>query len=142
MKLSIGCDHAGFEMKEKIKSHLEQKGITLTDRGTHSIESTDYPDYAHKVAEDVETKKGDLGILLCGSANGVCMTANKHNGVRAAICWNKEIAALARQHNNANIICIPSRFIDEKAAMEMIEIFMKTEFEGGRHEKRVNKIDV
>lgn len=141
MKLSIGSDHAGFEMKEKIKSYLNEKGITLTDRGTYSLESTDYPDYAHKVAEDVENKNAEAGILLCGSANGVCMTANKHTGVRAALCWNKDITTLARQHNNANIICIPSRFIDEKTAVEMIEIFMKTEFEGGRHAKRVNKID-
>lgn len=141
MKLSIGSDHAGFEMKEKIKTYLNEKGISLTDRGTYSLDSTDYPDYAHKVAEDVENKNAEAGILLCGSANGVCMTANKHTGVRAALCWNKDITTLARQHNNANIICIPSRFIDEKTAVEMIEIFMKTEFEGGRHAKRVNKID-
>ena len=141
MILTIGCDHAGYEMKEKIKQHLSEKGITLTDCGTYSIESTDYPDYAHKVAEAVASNNAAFGILLCGSANGVCITANKHKGIRAALCWNVEVATLARQHNNANIICIPARFVDDKTAFEMVDTFLKTEFEGGRHEKRVSKID-
>lgn len=141
MKLSIGCDHAGFEMKEKIKNYLSQKGISLTDRGTHSLESTDYPDYAHLVAADVASGDAELGILLCGSANGVCMTANKHAHVRAALCWNDEVAALARLHNNANVICIPARFVDDATAFKMVDTFLKTEFEGGRHAKRVDKID-
>ena len=112
------------------------------DRGTHSIESTDYPDYAHLVATDVEDKISDVGILLCGSANGVCMTANKHKGVRAALCWTVEIATLARQHNDANIICIPARYVDAVTAFEMVDTFLKTEFEGGRHQKRVEKINM
>lgn len=141
MKLSIGSDHAGFEMKENIKNYLSQKGISLTDRGTHSLESTDYPDYAHLVAADVASGDAELGILLCGSANGVCMTANKHAHVRAALCWNDEVAVLARLHNNANVICIPARFVDDATAFKMVETFLKTEFEGGRHAKRVDKID-
>ena len=141
MILSIGCDHAGYEMKEKIKQHLSTKGISLTDYGTYSIESTDYPDYAHKVAEAVASNNAAFGILLCGSANGVCITANKHKGIRAALCWNNEVAMLARLHNNANIICIPARFVDDSAAFKMVDTFLKTEFEGGRHEKRVAKID-
>ncbi len=141
MTLSIGSDHAGFEMKEEIKKYLHQKGITLTDQGTNSIESTDYPDYAHKVALDVGNKIADLGILLCGSANGVCITANKHAGVRAALCWTNEIALLARQHNDANILCIPARFVDLTTAFQMVDTFLKTEFEGGRHQKRVDKIN-
>ncbi|MEO8148584.1 MAG: ribose 5-phosphate isomerase B [Bacteroidia bacterium] len=142
MKLSIGSDHAGFEMKEQIKNYLQLKGIVAYDRGTYSIESTDYPDYAHLVAIDVAEKISDFGILLCGSANGVCMTANKHKGVRAALCWTPEIASLARQHNDANIICIPARFVDATVAFKMIDTFLKTEFEGGRHQKRVEKINV
>ena len=142
MILSIGCDHAGYELKEKIKQHLSQKGISLTDFGTYSIESTDYPDYAHRVANAVSENVSAFGILLCGSANGVCITANKHKGIRAALCWNIEVAQLARQHNNANIICIPARFVDESTAFEMVDTFLKTEFEGGRHEKRVSKIDL
>ncbi len=142
MTLSIGSDHAGYEMKEAIKKYLQSKGINLTDHGTYSIESTDYPDYAHKVASDISNKSADMGILLCGSANGVCITANKHAGVRAALCWNNEIAMLARQHNDANIICIPARFIDSVAAFQMVDTFLKTEFEGGRHKKRVDKINL
>lgn len=141
MTLSIGSDHAGYEMKEAIKKYLQSKGINLTDHGTYSIESTDYPDYAHKVASDISNKNADMGILLCGSANGVCITANKHAGVRAALCWNNEIAMLARQHNDANILCIPARFIDSAAAFQMVDTFLKTEFEGGRHQKRVDKIN-
>lgn len=141
MKISIGCDHAGFELKEKIKKNFLDNGIVLIDRGTYSLESTDYPLYAHHVAEDVASGNVDSGILICGSANGVCMTANKHAHVRAALCWNNEVVELARKHNNANIICLPARFITAEQAFEMVATFLSTEFEGGRHEKRVNKID-
>ncbi len=141
MKISIGCDHAGFELKEKIKNNFIDNGIELIDRGTYSIESTDYPQYAHHVAEDVASKNADAGILICGSANGVCMTANKHAHVRAALCWTNEVVELARKHNNANVICLPARFITEEQAFEMVATFLSTEFEGGRHEKRVSKID-
>ncbi len=140
MTIHIGSDHAGFELKEKVKAMLQQQGHTIQDYGTHSLESTDYPDYAHKTAEAV-VKSGELGILICGSANGVCMTANKHAGVRAALCWLNEIAALARQHNDANIICLPARFISEESAFEMVHTFLTTPFEGGRHANRVNKIN-
>lgn len=142
MNISIGSDHAGFEMKEQIIRHLQNAGITLKDRGTYSKDSTDYPDYAHQVAADVADKIADIGILLCGSANGVCMTANKHAGVRAALCWNNEVTALARQHNDANIICLPARYLDDATAFQMVDTFLKTEFEGGRHQKRVEKINV
>lgn len=141
MIISIGCDHAGFELKEKIKSNFLDNGIELIDRGTYSIESTDYPQYAHQVAEDVTNKNVDAGILICGSANGVCMTANKHAHIRAALCWTNEVVELARKHNNANVICLPARFITEEQAFEMVATFLSTEFEGGRHEKRVSKID-
>jgi ribose 5-phosphate isomerase B len=140
LPIAIGADHAGFEYKEQIKKHLELKGIKVEDFGTHSAESTDYPDYAHPVAQMVEEGKAGAGILICGSGNGVCMTANKHSQIRAALCWNEELALLARQHNNANIICLPSRFIDLSQAEKMVNVFLNTAFEGGRHERRVNKI--
>lgn len=140
MTIHIGCDHAGFELKEKIKAMLQHQGQTVEDYGTYSTDSTDYPDYAHKTAEAVSSS-GEMGILICGSANGVCMTANKHAGIRAALCWEKEIASLARQHNDANIICLPARFISEEAAFEMVTVFLNTPFEGGRHQKRVEKIN-
>lgn len=142
VKISIGADHAGYELKEQIKKYLQQKPeFEITDKGTFSTESVDYPDFAHAVAGDVENKKADNGILICGSANGVAIAANKHNGVRAAICWNEEISKLARQHNNANIICIPARFISTQQAEEMTDVFLHTPFEGGRHQRRVEKID-
>ena len=136
----IGCDHAGYEYKEAIKKMLGDKGVQVEDKGTYSADSTDYPDYAHPVAEMVESGKAAYGILICGSGNGVCMTANKHKGIRAALCWNEELAALARKHNNANVLCIPSRFISLDIAQKMVETFSVTEFEGGRHQKRVEKI--
>ena len=140
MTIHIGPDHAGYALKEQVKARLQQQGHEIKDYGTFSEESTDYPDYAHQTASAVvETK--EFGILICGSANGVCMTANKHQGVRAALCWNKEVASLARAHNNANIICLPARFISEQDAFEMVEEFLNTAFEGGRHERRVSKID-
>ncbi|MER3498679.1 MAG: ribose 5-phosphate isomerase B [Chitinophagaceae bacterium] len=138
--VAIGSDHAGYDYKEDLISFLEAKGIVYKDFGTHSKDSVDYPDFAHPVAEAVEKGEAGFGILLCGSANGVAITANKHQGIRAAICWGEELAKLARKHNNANIICIPARFVREGDAEKMVEIFMNTEFEGGRHEKRVEKI--
>jgi len=139
-KVVIGCDHAGFEMKEQIKKHLSDR-FEFTDKGTFSADSVDYPDFAHAVALAVESGEFEKGILLCGSANGVAITANRHKGVRAAICWMPEIASLARQHNNANILCIPARFVSDDVTYKMIDIFFSTAFEGGRHLKRVEKIE-
>lgn len=139
MKLHIGADHAGFELKEELKRFLSENGWQIEDHGTYSPESTDYPDYAHPTARGV-IHDGVPGILICGSANGVCMTANKHQGIRAALCWNSEVAKLARQHNDANIICIPARFVSASEAKEMTQLFLATPFEGGRHQNRVNKI--
>lgn len=142
MTIAIGSDHAGFSLKEEVKSRLTEKGYTVTDFGTHSADSVDYPDFAHPVAEAVERNKAEKGILICGSGNGVCITANKHAGVRAALCWNEELAALARQHNDANVLCIPSRFITSETAYAMVNTFISTSFEGGRHQKRVEKISL
>jgi len=139
-KIAIGGDHAGFKYKEDLKIWLEKKGYQFKDFGTYSTESADYPDFAHPVASAVENKEFDLGILVCGSANGVAITANKHQGIRAAICWNEELASLARQHNNANIVCIPERFISSDLAEKIVDRFLHTDFEGGRHERRVGKI--
>jgi len=138
--VAIGSDHAGYDYKEMLISFLEGKGIAFTDYGTYSKDSVDYPDYAHPVASAVEKGEAAFGILICGSANGVAITANKHQGVRAAICWGEELAQLARAHNNANIICLPARFIRESDAEKMVATFITTEFEGGRHANRVNKI--
>jgi ribose 5-phosphate isomerase B len=138
--IAIGSDHAGYEYKEDLISFLEGRGFTYKDFGTHSKESADYPDYAHPVATAVESGEAAFGILVCGSGNGVAITANKHQQIRAAICWGEELAKLAREHNNANVICIPSRFVREGDAEKMVALFMSTEFEGGRHEKRVGKI--
>ena len=138
LKIAIGSDHAGFEYKEMLKSFLASHEVK--DFGTHSPDSVDYPDFAHPVANGVEENEFDFGILVCGSANGVAITANKHQGIRAAICWENEIAALARQHNNANVICIPARFVSTNVAKEMVTTFLSTAFEGGRHQNRVNKI--
>lgn len=140
LPVAIGSDHAGFDYKEQIKNFLSNQNVSFVDFGTLINESVDYPDYAHPVATAIENKEAAFGILICGSANGVAITANKHQDIRAALCWKTEIAALARQHNNANIICLPARFISIEEAIEMVNIFMKTSFEGGRHENRVNKI--
>ena len=140
LPIAIGSDHAGFEYKEKLKLFLEQQGLKTTDFGTHSAESVDYPDFAHPVANAVEKNEATFGILICGSANGVAITANKHQKIRAAICWEEEIAELARKHNDANVICIPARFVSETLAEKMVSAFLTTEFEGGRHANRVNKI--
>lgn len=140
MKIAIGGDHAGFLYKKEIISFLEEKNIEVKDFGTYSEESTDYPDHTHPLAEAIEKSEFDLGILICGSGNGVAMTANKHQGIRAALCWNEELSALARQHNNANVLAIPARFIDLELAKKMTDTFINTDFEGGRHERRVGKI--
>lgn len=140
MKIAIGCDHAGFELKESLKLYLEDKGIEISDKGAFSLESVDYPDFAHEVAKSLEKKEAGLGILICGSGNGISMAANKHQHIRAALCWKKEIAVLARQHNDANILSLPARFITENEAKEIVDAFLNTEFEGGRHANRVNKI--
>lgn len=140
MKIAIGSDHAGVEYKEEIISYLQELGQEVKDFGPNSLDSVDYPDYAHPVASSVENGDNELGILICGSANGVAITANKHQGIRAAIAWQNEIAALARQHNNANIVCIPARFIDLELAKKIANTFITTDFEGGRHANRVNKI--
>ena len=141
LPVAIGSDHAGFEYKEAIKKMLIAGGWQVDDKGTHSADSTDYPDYAHPVAEMVATGKASVGVLVCGSGEGVCMTANKHKGIRAALCWNEEVAALSRQHNDANIICLGQRFTTVFEAEKMVEVFLSTPFEGGRHERRVLKID-
>ena len=140
MRISIGNDHAGVEYKNYIREYLLVKNIEVNNYGTDSLDSVDYPDFAHPVSKDVNEKKSDLGILICGSGNGVCMTANKYKNVRAALCWNKELAILSKSHNNANIVCIPARFIKKEEALETIKKFISEEFEGGRHERRVNKI--
>lgn len=140
MKIAIGGDHAGFAYKQAIVALLESKNIEVEDFGPFSEDSVDYPDFVHPVAKKVEAKEADLGILICGSGNGVAMTANKYQSIRAALCWETELAALARQHNNANILCLPARFISLDLAKEMVETFLREDFEGGRHERRVNKI--
>lgn len=138
LRIAFGSDHAGFEYKEILKDYLA--AYELKDFGTYSADSVDYADFAHPVALAVESKEFDFGILICGSANGIAITANKHQQIRAAICWENEIAALARQHNNANILCIPARFVSADLAKEMATTFLNTAFEGGRHAKRVEKI--
>jgi ribose 5-phosphate isomerase B len=141
--LAIGSDHAGFEYKAKLINYLrDEKGIALRDFGTYSADSVDYPDFAHPVANAVESGEYSFGILLCGSANGVAISANKHAQIRAAICWENEIAQLARMHNNANVLCIPARFVTLDAAKQMIDTFIATAFEGGRHATRVDKIAI
>jgi ribose 5-phosphate isomerase B len=139
-RIAIGCDHAGFEYKENLKRWLEQNGYETKDFGTYNADSTDYADFAHPVAKNVEDKQYTFGILICGSANGVAITANKHQGVRAAICWNEELAGLARQHNDANVVCIPARFVNYELAEKITDRFLHESFEGGRHARRVEKI--
>ena len=141
MRISIGGDHAGFDLKKVVGRHLKDKGSEVLDRGTDSKESTDYPDYAHAVAHDVETGAAEVGIIVCGSANGVNITANKHRGVRSAIAWNEEVARLAREHNDANVLALPARFVDEELAMRIVDAFLAARFEGGRHQRRVEKIE-
>ena len=139
MKIYIGSDHAGFELKELIKKHFE--GVfEFEDKGTYSSESVDYPDFAHAVAESVLKEKDGVGVLICGTGNGMSMAANKHAGIRAALCWAPEIAALAKQHNNANILVLPARFISSDLAIETMNVFFNSDFEGGRHQRRIDKI--
>jgi ribose 5-phosphate isomerase B len=137
----IGSDHAGFELKELLKTYLNELGYDVKDEGTYSTDRADYPDYAHRLAEDIINKEAELGVLLCGSANGVSMAANKHRGVRSAIAWNAELATLARTHNDANVLSLPARYITVKEAKEILVAFLDASFEGGRHAGRVNKID-
>jgi ribose 5-phosphate isomerase B len=140
MTIAIGCDHAGFSYKDTVVRTLKKRGFEILDFGTNSTASVDYPDFAHPVAEAVETGKAQLGVVICGSGNGVAMTVNKRTGIRAALCWKMEIAALARQHNDANIIAIPARFVSKRLARTMVKTFIDTAFEGGRHARRVQKI--
>lgn len=140
MKIAIGNDHAGPDYKKAIVSFLETKGIEVINYGTDTFDSVDYPDFGHPVATDVEEKKVDFGIIICGSGNGIAMSANKHQCVRAALCWTKEISALARQHNDANVVSIPARYTSIQQAIEIVDTFLTTEFEGGRHANRVGKI--
>lgn len=140
IKIAIGCDHAAFQLKEKLKPYLISKGYEIKDFGCYSEERADYPDFAHPVARGLENKDFDFGLLMCGSGNGINMTANKHKGIRSALCWNAEIAALARQHNDANILTLPARYVSEEEAKKCIDAFYSTGFEGGRHTDRVAKI--
>ena len=140
MNISIGNDHAGTDYKFRIIEFLRSKNIEVTNYGTDAVSSVDYPDFVHPVAKDVESKKSTYGILICGSANGVAMTANKYANIRAGICWSNEIVSLIRQHNNANILCIPARFTEIEVVLKMVDTFLNTEFEGGRHQNRINKI--
>ena len=142
MSIGVASDHAGYELKTKVIKHLESKGCVVHDFGTDSAESVDYPDYAHKLASAVESGSCQFGIAICGSGNGVNMTVNHHRKVRGALCWTPEIAALARQHNDANIISLPARFIEPSIALQIIDVFLSTDFEGGRHQRRVEKIDL
>lgn len=140
MHISIGNDHAGTTYKEKISAKLKGAGHEVTNHGTDSADSVDYPDFVHPVAKDVSQGKSEFGIIICGSGNGANMTANKHQEIRSALCWNTEIVSLARQHNNANILSIPARFVSEEEALEFVDLFLSTPFEGGRHQKRIDKI--
>jgi ribose 5-phosphate isomerase B len=142
MKIAIGNDHAGTSYKFIILKHLESQHIKVYNYGTDSDESVDYPDFVHPVAQQIEKKEADLGILICGSANGVAMTANKYKNIRAGISWNTEISSLIKQHNNANILCIPARFTKQKKILEIVDVFLKTKFEGGRHQRRIDKISL
>ena len=140
MKIGVACDHAGFKYKEKVKILLESKNIKVIDYGCYSEKSVDYPDFAHKLAESIENKENELGIQFCGTGNGINMSANKHQGIRAALCWNTHIAEQSRLHNNANVLTMPARHLEWKEVEKIVDIFIETKFEGGRHEIRVNKI--
>ena len=141
MRIAIGGDHAGFDYKQRLIQCLESRGHQIEDFGPGSDSSVDYPDHVHPLSSSIASEDFDFGILICGSGNGVAITANKHENVRAALCWNSDLAALARQHNNANIICLPARFIAYEFAEQLVEVFLSTSFEGGRHQRRVNKIN-
>ncbi len=140
MKIALGGDHAGFEYKDKLIKHLQEEGHEIKDFGPFSDSSVDYPDYVHPLCSAIEDGEYELGVVICGSGNGVAITANKHQGIRAALCWNDELAALARQHNNANVLALPARFIAYELAEKLADTFLTTDFEGGRHQNRVSKI--
>lgn len=140
--IALASDHAGFELKAIVEGYLEARGAAYKDFGTESAESCDYPDFAHPAALAVESGECSMGIAMCGTGNGIAMTLNKHQGIRAALCWNKEIAALARQHNDANVLVMPARFIDAVTALAIVDTFLDTSFEGGRHQRRIDKIPV
>ena len=140
--IPMACDHAGFELKEFLKSTLIERGLEIKDFGTYSSDSVDYPDMIHPLAKEINDGNFEFGIIMCGSANGVSMVANKYQNVRCALCWEEEIAQLAKQHNNANIISLPARFISKEKALSIVDAYLKTEFEGGRHQKRVEKIPI
>lgn len=142
MKIGLACDHAGYELKEYVKQVLEEKGLEYKDFGCYSEESVDYPDFAHPLAEAVESGECYPGIAICGSGNGISMALNKHQGIRAALCWTPELAALARQHNDANVLSMPGRFISKEMGKQIVETFLSTAFEGGRHQRRIDKIPV
>lgn len=141
--ISIGSDHAGFDLKARLIEYLKRSGtVKVIDKGCYSAERADYPDFGHAVATSVLSAESELGILMCGSGNGIAMSANKHKGIRAALCWNPEIASLARQHNNANVLVLPARYISEESAVKCVESFLSEKFEGGRHQARIEKIDI
>ena len=142
MKIGLACDHAGFEYKEKLKKYLLTKENNVSDFGCYSLESVDYPDFAHKLSESIEKGENELGIQFCGTGNGINMSANKHQGIRAALCWNTHIAEQARLHNNANILTMPARHLEWQEVKKIVDIFLNTDFEGGRHERRVKKIKI
>lgn len=142
INIAIGSDHAGFELKEHLITYLKERNYNVNDKGCYSLDRADYPDYGHAVAKSVLGKEAEFGILMCGSGNGINMSANKHQGIRAALCWNSEIAALARQHNDANILVLPARYISTQEAERCVEVFLKEKFEGGRHQTRIDKIDI
>lgn len=142
MTIAIGNDHAGTQYKKEVVKLLESRGMEVINHGTNSDDSVDYPDFVHPVAKDVENGRSEFGIIICGSGNGASMTANKHKGIRSAICWTAEIAKLAREHNNANILSIPSRFVSLNQALDIVKVFLDTKFEGGRHQNRIEKIPV
>lgn len=142
MKVAFASDHAGYELKQYLISLMKERGYEIEDFGTHSEESCDYPDYAHPAARAVEDGECDFGIAMCGSGNGISMTLNKHQGIRAALCWLPELAALAKQHNNANILVLPARFISKEEAVKILDAYLGAEFEGGRHQRRIDKIPV
>jgi len=142
MKVAIGSDHAGFELKEVLRDYIKSKGIGVIDKGCYTADRADYPDYGHAVATSVLSEEVTMGVLMCGSGNGINISANKHKGIRAALCWNSEIAALARQHNDANILVLPARYISKDEAFKCVDVFLSEKFEGGRHKTRVDKIDI
>lgn len=142
MKVAIGSDHAGFELKEILREYITSKGISVIDKGCYSLDRADYPDYGHAVANSVLSEEVVMGVLMCGSGNGISISANRHKGIRAALCWNSEIATLARQHNDANILVLPARYISKEEAFKCIDVFFSEKFEGGRHKTRVEKIDI